>query len=219
MMIGMTDRLELVPADLGIAAGYATMTTCLIPRPIAWVSTRSADGVDNLAPHSFTTVAGTDPLTVCFTSVGIKDTLRNARATGEFVLNLGREEQAAAINDSATALPRGRSEFDAAGLTREPATRVAPPRVAGAPIALECRVSGEHAIGDCCVVFGEVLMIALDRAVLAADGKPDPRLVAPVTRLGRNQWARLGEVFALDRIPVEQWEAGRRTEQPPFGDG
>lgn len=215
-MITMTDRLELIPADLGVAEGYATMTTCLIPRPIAWVSSRSADGTDNLAPHSFTTVAGIDPLTVCFVSVGVKDTLRNVRATGEFVLNLGREEQAAAINDSATPLDHGRSEFDAAGLQPEPSARVAPPRVAGAPVALECRVSGEHAVGDCHMVFGEVLTIALDRQVLAEDGKPDPRLVAPVTRLGRNQWARLGDVFALDRIPADEWEDGRRTERPAF---
>lgn len=217
MMIAMTERRELVPADLGVGEGYATMTTCLIPRPIAWVSSRSAEGVDNLAPHSFTTVAGIDPLTVCFVSVGVKDTLRNIRATGEFVLNLGREEQAAAINDSATPLEHGHSEFDAAGLQREPSRRVAPPRVAGAPIALECRAAGEHAIGDCHMVFGEVLLIALDTAVLSEDGKPDPRRVAPVTRLGRNQWARLGEVFALDRIPAEDWEAGRRTDPPRFG--
>jgi len=212
----VTDRLELVPADLGVSQAYATMTTCLIPRPIAWVATRSPDGVDNLAPHSFTTVAGVDPLTICFVSVGVKDTLRNARAGGEFVLNLGREEQTAAINDTATALRPGVSEFDAAGLQREPSRVVTPPRVAGAPDVFECRVSGEHAVGDCHMVFGEVLLLVLDRAVLAADGKPDPRLVAPVSRLGRNQWARLGEVFALDRIPREQWEAGRRSEPPSF---
>lgn len=214
----MTDRVEFVVSELAAHDAYALTTSCLIPRPIAWVSSTSADGTDNLAPHSFTTVAGIDPLTVCFTSVGVKDTLRNVRATGEFVLTIGREEQAAAINDSATALHGGQSEFDEAGVSREPSTAVRPPRVAGAPISFECRVSGEHTIGDCHMVFGEVLVIAVDRSVLAEDGRPDPERVAPVTRLGRNQWATLGRVFTLDRIQAAAWESGRRTE-PPALDG
>jgi flavin reductase (DIM6/NTAB) family NADH-FMN oxidoreductase RutF len=211
------ERQEWLIADLEPSVAYATTTTCLIPRPIAWVSTVAPDGRDNVAPHSFNTVAGIDPLTLCFVSVGVKDTLRNVRATGEFVVNIGGEAQTALINDSGTALAGEHSEFDAAGIAREPSTTVRPPRVAGAPVCFECRVSGEHSIGDCHMVFGEVQLIAVERSVLADDGRPDPRLVAPVTRLGRNQWARLGEVFALDRIRPEDWHAGRRTEPPAFG--
>lgn len=208
------DRVEIRVGDLASRAAYQLMTTCLIPRAIAWVSTRSATGVDNVAPHSFNTVAGVDPLTVCFVSVGFKDSLRNARETGEFVLHIGSEHHAAMINDSGTPLPAEHSEFDAAEIPREPSVDVAPPRIAGAPIAMECRVSGEYPIGDCVTVFGEVLRFAIDRRVMAPDGKPDPRLVAPVARLGRNQWSRLGEVFSLDRIARSDWEAGRRSNQP-----
>jgi flavin reductase (DIM6/NTAB) family NADH-FMN oxidoreductase RutF len=215
----MTDRLELTVADLDPGDAYATMTTCFIPRPIAWVSTVSIDGVDNLAPHSFTTVAGVSPLTVCFVSVGAKDSLRNVRQTGEFVLHIGGQQQSAVINDSSTALDGTVSEFDAAGIDREPSAAVRPPRVAGAPVALECRAAGEHTIGDSTVVFGEVVVIAIDRTVLADDGKPDPRAIAPVSRLGRNQWARLGEVFELDRIDPGDWASGRRTDAPSFTDG
>jgi flavin reductase (DIM6/NTAB) family NADH-FMN oxidoreductase RutF len=142
----VSDRIELAVADVegGI---YPWLTASLIPRAIAWVSTQSADGVDNVAPHSFTTVAGVDPPTLCFTSVGHKDTLANVRATGEFVLNIGSSDLLHAMNDSATNFPGSVSEFDAARLEREPSAVVAPPRVRAAPIAFECRVSGEHEIG------------------------------------------------------------------------
>lgn len=206
----MPDRLEFAPADAqgGI---YPWLTASLIPRAIAWVSTTSADGVDNVAPHSFTTVAGTDPATLCFTSVGHKDTLANARATGEFVLNVGCGALLHPMNESATNFPADTSEFDATGLAREPSALVRPPRVAAAPIAFECRVAGEHAVGNCVMVFGEVVHVAARRDVLAADGLPDAGKVDPLARLGRNEWTRLGEVFRLDRIRFPDWQAGQRS--------
>jgi flavin reductase (DIM6/NTAB) family NADH-FMN oxidoreductase RutF len=206
----VSDRIELAVADVkgGI---YPWLTASIIPRAIAWVSTQSADGVDNVAPHSFTTVAGVDPPTLCFTSVGHKDTLANVRATGEFVLNIGSSDLLHAMNDSATNFPGSVSEFDAARLEREPSAVVAPPRVRAAPIAFECRVSGEHEIGRCVMVFGTVVHLAARRDVLAADGLPDARAVDPLARLGRAEWSRLGEVIALDRIRYDDWRTGRRS--------
>jgi flavin reductase (DIM6/NTAB) family NADH-FMN oxidoreductase RutF len=174
------------------------------------VSTISADGVDNVAPHSFTTVAGVDPATLCFVSVGAKDTLANARATKEFVLNIGTWPQLHAMNHSATDFPRELSEFDAAALEREPSAVVAPPRVRSAPVVFECRVSGEHVIGDCVMVFGEIVHLAAHRSVLAEDGLPDARAVDPLARLGRAEWARLGDLVAIPRIPYREWQGGRR---------
>lgn len=203
-------RVEFMPADVE-GGVYPWLTASLIPRAIAWVSTVSADGVDNLAPHSFTTVAGVDPPTLCFTSVGFKDTLANTRATGEFVLHIGTRGLLHAMNDSATNFPGDHSEFDAAGLEREPSRVVRPPRVRAAPIAFECRVSGEHQIGNCVMVFGEVVHVAVDRSVLAGDGLPDPALVDPPARLGRAQWSTLGEVIDLQRIRYEEWREGRRS--------
>lgn len=209
----MSGRVELSPADLGRSV-YPWLTASIIPRAIAWVSSVSADGVDNVAPHSFTTVAGVDPPTLCFVSVGPKDTLRNVRATGEFVLNIGTGPLLHAINDTATNFPGDHSEFDAAGLEREPSVIVTPPRVRAAPIAFECRVSGEHEIGTCVMVFGEVVHFAADRDVLAADGLPDAVAVDPLARLGRAEWARLGEVLSLDRIRYDDWADGRRSTDP-----
>ena len=208
----MSERVELSVAEMNPRTVYPWLTASLIPRPIAWVSTVSADGVDNLAPHSFTTVAGVEPPTLCFVSVGHKDTLANVRGTGDFVLNIGSDPLMQAMNDSATPFPAGISEFDAAGLTREPSAVVRPPRVAGAPIVFECRAAGEHEIGSSVMIFGEVVHIAARRDCLERDGMPDPVLVAPLARLGRSQWSRLGEVFERKRITFDQWQDGIRTE-------
>jgi flavin reductase (DIM6/NTAB) family NADH-FMN oxidoreductase RutF len=208
----MNGRVELRLDELAPRSVYPFLTAALIPRAIAWVSTRSAAGIDNVAPHSFTTVAGIDPATLCFTSVGHKDTLTNVRATGEFVVNIGTESLLAAMNDSATDFPPDVDEFAAVGLVREASQVVAAPRVAAAPIAFECRASGEHEVGQCVMVFGEVVHIAVSSDVLGADGLPNARSVAPLARLGRNEWATLGEVLALDRIRHVEWQAGRRSE-------
>jgi flavin reductase (DIM6/NTAB) family NADH-FMN oxidoreductase RutF len=204
-------RTEVRVADLSSAAVYPWLTASIIPRAIAWVSSVGADGIDNVAPHSFTTVAGVDPPTLCFVSVGHKDTLANVRATGEFVLNIGSAGQLAVMNDSATDFPADVSEFDAAAILREPSATVRPPRVADAPIAFECRASGEHVIGSCVMVFGEVLHIAADPGVLAADGLPDAVAVAPLARLGRSEWTTLGPVVDLPRLTDVQWRAGGRS--------
>jgi flavin reductase (DIM6/NTAB) family NADH-FMN oxidoreductase RutF len=207
----VSERLELSVAEQEPRSIYPWFTASLIPRAIAWVSTVSADGADNLAPHSFTTVAGVDPPTLCFTSVGHKDTLANTRATGEFVLNIGTESMLHPMNESATNFPHGMSEFDQTQLRRESSTTVRPARVAGAPVAFECRVSGEYEVGDCVMVFGEVVHVSVDRAVLAADGLPDPHKVAPLARLGRSEWSTLGEVIDLKRIRFDDWTKGKRS--------
>jgi flavin reductase (DIM6/NTAB) family NADH-FMN oxidoreductase RutF len=205
------ERVEISVADAEPRSIYPWLTASLIPRPIAWVSSRSAAGVDNLAPHSFTTVAGVDPPTLCFVSVGHKDSLANVRATGEFVLNIGTVELLNAMNDSATNFPAHVSEFDAAHVLREPSVTVAAPRVASAPIVFECRAAGEHEIGDCVMVFGEVLHIAAAAGALADDGLPDAAAVAPLARLGRAQWSTLGEIIDLSRIRYDDWQQGERS--------
>ena len=133
---------------------YRFLTSVVVPRPIAWVSTRSAAGVDNLAPHSFFTVACVRPPIVAFTSVGRKDSLRNVEETGEFVVNLCPERLFAQVNATGTDFPKDVSEFDAVGLTREAALRVAPPRVAESPVALECVLHSCVPLGDSTLILG-----------------------------------------------------------------
>jgi flavin reductase (DIM6/NTAB) family NADH-FMN oxidoreductase RutF len=103
-------------------------------------------------------------------------------------------------------------EFDAAHVQHEPSVLVSPPRVAQSPVAFECRVSGEHAIGECVMVFGEVLLISADEGVLAGDGLPDARKVAPLARLGRAEWSTIGDVIDLKRIRYDDWLRGARSD-------
>lgn len=199
------ERRDLDPAELGPEV-YPWLNSVVVPRPIAWVSSRSADGVDNLAPHSFFTVAGIDPPVVSFTSVGEKDTLRNVRATGEFVVCMSTEALADQVNASATDYPDDVSEFDAVGVTREPSAKVAPPRVAESPVALECRYVDERSFGSCTVVFGQVVHLAVAESVLST-GRPEIRDLQPVSRLGANEWATVGEVTDRRRVPFTELSA------------
>jgi flavin reductase (DIM6/NTAB) family NADH-FMN oxidoreductase RutF len=209
----MPNRIEVNAEDQPPNGVYPWFTSSLIPRAIAWVSTTSAAGVDNLAPHSFTTVASVNPPTLCFVHMGlaVKDTLKNVRETGEFVLNIGSRVLQEAMNHSATAFPSHRGEFDEVGIEREASVRVRPPRVAGAPVAFECRFTSENQIGDGVMVFGEVVQIGVLSGVVAADGLPDARLIDPIARLGRAEWGTLGEVLPLQRLHLEQWDLGVRA--------
>ena len=195
-------RLDLDPAELG-AALYPWMNSVVVPRPIAWVSSRSEQGIDNLAPHSFFTIAGIDPAVVCFTSVGAKDSLRNILATAEFVVSVCTEPLIEQVNLTGTDYPPEVSEFDAVGLTREPSLRVAPPRVAESPVAMECRLLDTKTFGVCTVVFGQVVHLAVDEKVLR-DGRPAIDLIAPVARLGADEWSTIGELSERRRVPYQQ---------------
>ncbi|MEU3979430.1 flavin reductase family protein [Streptomyces sp. NPDC026672] len=192
-------RVDHSPDALGPGAFYRLLTSVIVPRPIAWVSTLAADGTANLAPHSFFTVASTDPPIVQFTSVGRKDSLRNVEETREFVVNFAPEPLFEQINATATDFPREEGEFDAVGVGREPSLRVEPPRVAASPVALECTLHSTLGLGDSTVVFGRVVHAVVAEEVLV-DGRPDIHRLRPLSRLGGNEWGTTGEVREIGRI-------------------
>ncbi|AFR08766.1 flavin reductase family protein [Nocardiopsis alba] len=193
-------RTEWTPADLPGREFYKLLTSVVVPRPIAWVSTTSEEGVDNLAPHSFFTISCIEPPIVQFTSVGRKDSLTNVEATREFVVNLAPEPLQDRVNASGTRYPADVSEFDALDIAREPSVEVRPPRVASSPVALECALHSTLTLGDSTVVFGRIVRAAVDKGYLDGD-HPDVELLRPLARLGRNEWSTLGEVRRIDRIP------------------
>ncbi|WP_329123202.1 flavin reductase family protein [Streptomyces sp. NBC_01353] len=195
-------RIDIDPALSDRNTFYRLLTATVVPRPIAWISTTSADGTDNLAPHSFFTISSVTPPVVQFTSVGRKDSLRNIEDTGAFVVNFAPEPLFEQINATATDFPRGVSEFDACGVEREPSLRVKPPRVAHAPVALECELHSTLRIGDSTVVFGRVVHAAVDESVMV-DGHPEITLMRPLTRLGRNEWGTLGGIQEIARVPYD----------------
>ncbi|GAA1142362.1 flavin reductase family protein [Kribbella jejuensis] len=192
------------PKTAGRREFYALLNSVVVPRPIAWVSSRSADGVLNLAPHSFFTVASVQPPMVQFTSVGRKDSLNNVEATGEFVVNFAAEPLYEQVNASGTNFPPDVSEFEAIGVTAELSRTVGVPRVAESPVAIECTLHTTIPIGDCTLVIGQVRHLSIDASML--DGNhPEVRRLRPLARLGKDEWSTLGEVREISRIRYSDW--------------
>jgi flavin reductase (DIM6/NTAB) family NADH-FMN oxidoreductase RutF len=199
-------RTSFDPAQMESGAFYRVLNSVVVPRPIAWVVTRSAAGVHNLAPHSFYTVACVDPPIVQFTSVGRKDSLTNAEATGDFTINLTPEEMVEQVNATGTDFPADESEAEHTGVRLEPSETVAAMRVADSPVSLECTLHSTLRLGDSTVVFGQVRHIAVHTTAVR-DGRPRIEHLRPLARLGGNEWSTIGEVTEHRRIPHETWTA------------
>jgi flavin reductase (DIM6/NTAB) family NADH-FMN oxidoreductase RutF len=175
------------------------------PRPIGWISTIDKEGRVNLAPYSFFNAFSTRPFIVWFSSEGEKDSAAVAAATGEFVANLVSRELAEKMNRTAVDAPRGVNEFDYAGLAMAPSRIVAPPRVAEAPAALECRVTEilrpralDGRETSAIVVAGEVVGVHIDDAYLK-DGLFDITMAGNVSRLGYMDYAAVSDIFSMRR--------------------
>lgn len=181
---------------------YRTLTGLVVPRPIGWVSTRSDDGVDNLAPYSFFNVASVDPPRLLFAPGdrpdGLTDTAANVEATGEFVVNLVTHEFAEAMNQTSADLPPEESEFDYADLERADSTRVAPPRVAGTAAAFECELYDITDVGSNSLVLGEVVSVYV-RDDITTDGKVDTNKLDIVGRLSGGSYDRTTNRFEMKR--------------------
>ncbi|MEJ0099409.1 MAG: flavin reductase family protein [Pseudomonadota bacterium] len=160
------------------------------PRPIGWIATRGANGTLNLAPYSFFNAFAYTPPILGFGSTGSKDTLRNARETGEFVWNLATKALATQMNQTAASVAAEISEFELAGLTPLPSTRVSAPRVAESEVAMECKVTQiiqltDHQGGHMpnWVVFGEVVAVHIAKRLLV-NGIYDTAAAHPILRAG-----------------------------------
>lgn len=191
-------RRELPAHELSSRESHKLLTASVLPRPIAWVSTRSGDGIDNLAPYSFFTAVSSDPPVLQFVSIGLKDTVRNIRETGEFVICVATLDLMAEVNATAEYAAPEVDEFALAGLAREPSAAVSPARVAGSPVAFECQLRSISEVGNGLVVLGDVVHVAVSEAVIGDDGLPLAERVGPVGRLGRNEWTGLGALRRLN---------------------
>ena len=190
-------RAEFTPDQAGVGF-YKLMTAVVVPRPIAWVTTITSDGVVNLAPHSFYTVACARPPIVMFASVGRKDTLRNVTRTGEFVVNLATASLLEEVNNSSARFGPDESEAAGLGIALEPSVSVRPPRVRDSPVSVECTLHSTTELGDSTMVLGDVVRITVDQAVLV-DGHPEYGRLDPLARLGKDEWALHAEVVARRR--------------------
>jgi flavin reductase (DIM6/NTAB) family NADH-FMN oxidoreductase RutF len=182
------------------------------PRPIGWITTVNNAGVVNLAPFSFFNAVSSDPPMVFYGANGShgadggeKDSLRNVRETGEFVCNLVTWELRQKMNDTSTPAPRGVDEMQAVAIGKLPSRVVRPPRVAGSPAHLECKLhqfltlpadprSGKSNV----MVIGHVIAVHIDDAYIT-DGRFDTVRAQPVARLGYMDFSVVTESFAIER--------------------
>ena len=193
--------LTIPAAPLTAEASYKLMSGVVVPRPIAWITTQSAAGIVNLAPFScYTFLAPKPPLVGV--NVGrragkLKDTSRNIHASGEFVVNIADSSMLDALHLSADEYPPEVSEVALLGLALAPCQTVAVPRLADAPVSLECRLHSIQEYGDLRAEFivGEVTVFHF-RDGICVDGKIDTGALDPVCRLAGINYALLGEIIA-----------------------
>ena len=205
----MAAMKTLAVADMDGRDAYRLFISVVGPRPIAWVSSRGADGSLNLAPFSFFNAVANRPMTVMVSvsaraGGGPKDTLQNVQETGEFVLNLADEALARQMNESSGEWARGVNEFERAGLTPVDSVDVKAPRVAEAAIAMECRLSQVVPVGQTSytMILGEVLRFHIRDGLLRENGLVDATKSRPIGRLGGDEYATIGDDFEMKRPVV-----------------
>jgi len=196
--------MDVDPSTLSAKEKYHLLIALVVPRPIAWVSTLDAEGRANLAPFSFFGGVTSHPPTVML-SVGPrrgakKDTAANLLARGEGVVHVCHRPLAEAMVATSAEVAPDVDEFEIAGLAKAPSTRVAPPRIEGAAIALECRVERhlEVGTGPNDVFLLEVLHAHVDDAFVV-EGLPDPARLRAVGRLGGSLYCDTAAPFAIER--------------------
>jgi flavin reductase (DIM6/NTAB) family NADH-FMN oxidoreductase RutF len=205
--------METAAAQMPHREIYKLLTGCIVPRPIAWVSTVDSDGNPNLAPFSFFTAVCSNPPTVLFCpgvragDLEQKDTLHNIRATGEFIINFVTETLAEQMNITSAEVPAHVNEFERAGLTAVPGVAVKVPRVAESPIHFECQVqqiipiSAEPGGGN--IVVGTIVHLHCDESIWREGNYIDTLAYQPVGRLAGAGYSRTRDLFDMKRPPSE----------------
>ena len=204
----MPDKVSVEPADTPPINTYKLLIGTVVPRPIAFVSTVSPEGVLNLAPFSFFNVICANPPVICF-ACGVreppKDTLTNVRTNGEFVVNIVTEEIAERMNLTSGEYDAGVDEFQIGGLTPVPSELVRPPAVRESPVNMECKVMqiidvSLQPLGGS-LIIGEVVRFHIDRA-LFENFRVDPDRLRAIGRMGGNGYTRTRDRFEMIRPQV-----------------
>ncbi|EZP72767.1 hypothetical protein BV96_01400 [Sphingomonas paucimobilis] len=193
---------------------YKLMSGAITPRPIAWITSQSADCARNAAPYSFFNMMSAQPPLVAIGMMrrpdgSYKDSARNIIDTGEFVVNLVAERDAAAMNATCIDAPPGFDELDHAGLATAPSLAVAAPRIASAPVSMECRLFERVDAGLSTIVIGEVLHFHIANGLVDAERlHVDTLAMQLVARMhGAGWYARSTDLFQLERPVYADWLA------------
>lgn len=190
---------------------YDPFKSCIIPRPIGWISSQDLDGNLNLAPYSYFNAVCDEPPMIMFSSLGLhaeddgpKDTIKNIKETGQFVVNIATYHLREAVNLTSASIKRTQNEFQFAALESTPSVLVKPPRVKNSPIHLECiyhqsiQLLTDHANMLNEMVIGKVIGIHIDDDIIS-NGKVDVAKMKPIARLGYADYAVVKDVFSMRR--------------------
>ncbi|MCA4919747.1 MAG: flavin reductase family protein [Roseomonas sp.] len=205
-------------AKIPFDQAYKLVVSTVVPRPVAWVVTKDQDGVVNAAPYSFFNAFSDNPVVVGFgcgprAPGALKDTVANIEATGQFVVNMVSADLAEKMNITAVDFPPGVSEITEAGLSTAPSTKVAVPRIAESPVALECEIFQFVPAGRHIIVLGKVVgMYVQDDCVMdPAKYYIDTPKLGLVGRMhGRGWYARTTDRIEIPRIDLDEWEARKK---------
>lgn len=204
--------LDVNNTDMSWQDVYRLAVTFVNPRPIAFVSSLSRDGVPNLAPFSFYNMVSANPPVVMICPSrkrdgSEKDTLRNIEATGEFVVATVTEQMTEGMNQASAPYPPGVDEFLVSGFTASPSKIVKPPHVLESPVNCECVldqiINFGHQPGAGSAIFGRIVAMDVDDAYLADDGLPDPDKLKLIGRMGRLTYVRTTDHFDLPRAEAD----------------
>jgi flavin reductase (DIM6/NTAB) family NADH-FMN oxidoreductase RutF len=209
--------VQFDPQVIDSAAMYKLLIGSVVPRPIAWVSSVDAEGVRNLAPFSYFMAITHDPPTIAFSSGprgaeigggvrGKKDTLHNVEVTREFVVNVVDDALAEAMNVTSGDYTPDVDEFTQAGLVAAPSVKVKPPRVAAAPVNMECRLAQIIPVGNLPhhLIVGEIVhMHVRDDVFDPATGRLDMHRLKPVGRLAGHLYTHVHDNFEMKRPAVD----------------
>ena len=204
--------MQFDPSTMGIRDVYTLMVQLITPRPIAWVSSVSKDGVNNLAPYSFFNGIGANPPSLLYCPVNRrdgskKDSLLNVLDTKEFVVNVVSAADAELMNNTSADYDSNISEIEALNIETVDSTIVQPPRVASSLAQFECKLLQHIELADgpagANVVIGEIVMLHVNDAVIE-ENVVDPAKLDNVGRLGGKAYTRTTDRFELDRPPLPQ---------------
>ncbi len=210
-MKSFTDYTTLVTAERENRANFHTMLSCVLPRPIAFVSTVSADGVPNLAPFSFFNGVGSNPPAIIFSAATKadgtdKDTINNLRAVPEVVVNVVTYSIKDAMNQASFAYAPEIDEFEAAGFTPVPSRFIKPARIGESPVQMECKVVDIVKVGhgalSANICIGEILCFHIAEEMALDNGTVDVEKIDLVARMGGDWYATMRDRFELPK-PTE----------------
>jgi flavin reductase (DIM6/NTAB) family NADH-FMN oxidoreductase RutF len=203
----MMDMLSIDPASISERDNYKFLIGSIIPRPIAFVTTTSKDGVLNGAPFSYFNIISSNPpmisLSIQRSGGNQKDTARNILESGEFVLHIVDEHNVEKINKTAASLAPDQSEVELAQLTPVDSVIVAVPGVKEAKIRMECVLEQALELGGgdtpgCDFIIGKIVQFNIEESIYK-NGRIDPEGLAAVSRLAGNHYAKIGKIFEIDR--------------------